>query len=357
MAAQAVTPGPPEIALDVRGNLPRWASLSGSSSAAERGIVELMPGVSIPLWLPGQRDARQQTVEREREAQAEDERVMRWQIAGQVREAAWDQALARGRLRVHAARHTAALELEEDVARRVAAGDLAPVDLMLARAERVAGEAALANARLEVDLATSRLRQLCDAQEVDGLAESPNPAASQAIDAHPVLALADAAVQAAQAVRDESNATRRDPPRVSVAVRAERDGFDQPWRNSLRLGVSIPLDTEARNAPRLAAAQVALVDAQVALERTRRALRAEVERAALVVDAARAAVALEAGRMDQLESARAALERSFRAGERGLPDVLRIRAQAVEAAMSLEAARMTLGRAIARLNQSRGQLP
>ncbi len=357
LAAQALTPGPPELGFDVRANLPRWASLSGASSATERGLLELTPGVSVPVWLPGQRDARRQTVEREREAQVEDERVGRWQIAGQIREAAWDQALARGRLRVQAARHAAALELETDVARRVTAGDLAPIDQMLAQAERTAGESALTHARLEVELATSRLRQLAEADEVDTPTESAHPPAPEDIEVHPVLALARAAVQAAQAMRDESNASRRDPPRVGVAVRAERDGFDQPWRNSLRLGVSFPLDTEARNAPRVAAAQAALVESQIAMEQARRALGAEVDRALLVVEAARAAVTLEESRLAQIESARAALERAFRAGERGLPEVLRIRAQAVEASLSLEAARMTLGRAIARLNQARGRLP
>lgn len=125
----------------------------------------------------------------------------------------------------------------------------------------------------------------------------------------------------------------------------------------MRVGVSLPLDTEARNAPRIAAASAELTEAEVGLERRRQALAAEVERARIAVATARDLLAAGTERTEAVREALAAVEKAFRAGERGLPEVLRLRAQSFEAERSREAARVQVGLAAARLNQSLGIEP
>ena len=156
LAARALFAGAPVVGLGVRSDLPGWVRLPGTETSALRGQAEVEPGIAVPLWLPGQRDALQQVLDQERLGLAAADRVRRLELAGQVREAAWAVVMARGQWQVQAARERAALALEADVRRRVDAGDLAPADLMMARAERLTAVTAHAEAQAEDEQARVR---------------------------------------------------------------------------------------------------------------------------------------------------------------------------------------------------------
>lgn len=319
------------------------------------GTNEVEPGVSVPLWLPGQRDAQRRVLERERDRLAASVRGARLRIAGEVREAAWALAVAEAERRVQHARRASAVALEDDVARRVVAGELAPVDRLAARAEsQVASEAAReADARQRT--AGARLRALAGTARIVSIDETPAGDADP--DAHPEIAAARQGVALARARIDAARATRRDNPTVSAVARFERDAYGADYRNTLRVGIAVPLDTEARNAPRLAAAGVALAEAELALRAARREREAAIERARIGLEDARAALATVGERLETTRAMQAAIDRAFRAGERGLPELLRARAQALDAELAGALARARLGLAIARLNQALGIEP
>ncbi len=347
--------GAPSVGVDVRRDLPPGIGLPGTSRAGERGKNELEPGISAPVWLPGQRAAQQRVLDRERGQLDAGRRQARWQLAGEVREAAWALALAATELRVQQGRLASARALEADVARRVGAGDLAPADRSLARAESLAAEAAVLEAQARRDAAQVALQRLTGSTAAGSLAEprvaEPDPGL------HPALAAAREAVQAGQARLDLAAATRRDNPTLSAVARFDRDADGTPYRNTIRFGVSVPLDTDARNAPRLAAASATLAEAEVALQRRERELDAERARARLALAAAQAAAQAQAGRAEAAGQARDAIERAFRAGERGLADLLRVRSQAFEAELAREAAREQAGLALARYHHALGVEP
>jgi outer membrane protein TolC len=347
--------GPPSVGLDLRRDLPVWVRLPGTDVSLGRGRNEIEPGVSVPVWLPGQRDAQRRVVAAERAQRSASVRAARLELAGQVREAAWAVSLARGEARVQAAREAAAVALERDVGRRVAAGDLAPVDGLTARGERLAAAVAARDAEARVADAGARLRELAGTDRVGTLREAPRD--DPAPDAHPTLAKAREAVDAARARLEAARATRRDAPTVSAAARFEREVAGGAYRNSIRLGVEVPLDTEARNAPRLAAAGAELTEAEIAFERVRRALAAEVERARIALAASRATLAANVERAALAAHALAAIERAFAAGERALPELLLQRSRALDAQLDRELADERHGLAIARLNQALGVEP
>lgn len=354
-ATDSIFAGPPVVGLELRRNMPSWFEVPGLDRSNERGLSELEPAVSAPLWLPGQRDAQRRTVERDRGRFDSANRSVRLALAGAIREAAWAREIAARETEVLRERQRTAAALAADVARRVAAGDLAPVDELVARDERLAAEAALREAEAKLGDAAARLRSLAGVQGIDRLAEGD--ARDEEPDRHPRIAEAAAALAAARARLDALGASRRDPPRLSASARFARDAYGRDWGTSVAVGVSVPLDTEARNAPRLAAAGVELAEAEVALQRVRREQALEVERARVALEAARAASALGRERAEVAGQAQAALDRAFRAGERGLPDVLRARSRAFEALRDAELAQARVGLAVARLNQSLGIEP
>lgn len=355
IANRALFAGSPSVGLDLRRDLPRWATLPGTDASDERGKNEIEPAVSAPIWLPGQRDAQRRVLDRERELLESATRAERLRLAGEVREAAWALSIAQSEDRLQRARFEAARALEADVARRVGAGDLAPADRLLAQAELLSAEAAAREAQARVGAARASLGALSGMDAVGDIAERPVNDADP--DAHPELMAAREAADVGRSKLELAQATRRDNPTVSMAARFDRDVYGNPYRNLLRIGISLPLDTEARNAPRLAAASVQLAEAEIALERRQRELAAGIERARLALDAAREVHETQSRRAAVAVEAQGALERAFRAGERGLPDVLRIRAQAFEAELARDIARERLGQAVARFNQAHGVQP
>jgi cobalt-zinc-cadmium efflux system outer membrane protein len=355
VAVRSPFAGSPTVGLDVRRDLPVWVSPFGTEPSSERGRNEVDSGISAPIWLPGQRDAQRRVLERERTQLGAAVRAERLQLAGEVREAAWAVVLADVERRVQRGREASAAALEADVERRVGAGDLAPVDRLAARAERLAAVAAARDADARARAAAARLRALVGLEAPGAIDEAARDGAPP--DAHPSVVLAREAVDAARARLDAARATRRDNPTVSAVARFERDVYGADYRNTIRFGIAVPLDTEARNAPRLAAAGAALAEAEVALAKETRERGAEIERARIALDAALASLEAGTERAAAARDAAAALERALRAGERGLPDVLRARQQALEAELAGSLARAQHGLAIARLNQALGIEP
>lgn len=323
---------------------------------ANRGQRERELELAVPLWLPGERAARQALAQGDG---AEIEAALaaaRLAVAGELRTAAWALAVATAEAGIAQERRLVAERLEADVARREAAGELARTDRLLARQEALAARAAAAEAEARRLAAVERLRVLSGSESIpQGLDETVAAAAPAA--EHPRLRLAAAAAVRARAALDLAREGRRDAPELSLGVQESREDFVSPVRNSLRIGIRIPFATEGRNAPRLAAANTALVQAET--ER----LRAEAEVAAdgRQAEAELAATALAA----ELATERAAaagerarlLSRAFELGELPLPEMLRAQSAALESRLESARARSAHGLAKARLNQARGVLP
>lgn len=354
-AVRAPFPQPPSIGFDLRRDLPPAVRLPGADTVDVRGRNEIEPSVAIPLWLPGQREGQLRLIDRERARLDAAVRLERLSLAGEVREAAWGALLARGELALQQGRLGAAHALEADVARRVSAGELAPVDRLLARTDTLAAEAAVREAQARDAHAKAELRRLAGVEDVGEITEVP--ADGEPNDAHPLLAGLREATATARARLELAQALRRDNPTLSASARFDRDAYGAGYRNTVRLGISLPLDTEARNVPRIAAASVALTEAEIAQTRRARALATEVDRARIALASARETLSLNAARAEVARDASAAIERAFRAGERGLPEWLRTRALAFDAERARELARLQVGLAVARLNQILGVQP
>jgi outer membrane protein TolC len=174
---------------------------------------------------------------------------------------------------------------------------------------------------------------------------------------HPRMLAAREAQALARAALAEARASRRDPPMLSASARFDREVDVGNWRNTFRLGLSIPLDTEARNAPRLAAAAAQALEAELAVEQVQRELDTARAQARVALELARTGLATHLERAEVAAAAAAALERAFYAGERSLPEVLRLRSLATEAAAAAALAHDRVGREMARFNQTLGVEP
>lgn len=348
--------GPPTASLDVRRDLPRSTEPFGIRQSEVRGENEWEPGVAIPLWLPGQRDATRDVIARERSELDARTIAARLRLAGEVREALWAVRRAQVELEQARARVETAAALAAEVERRVDAGDLARTDALMVRSEWLAARGTAAEVEGRANAAFDAYATLVGvrALPMDDV-ESVDPGAS--IESNPLVRAGTTRIESARARLEYARRIRRENPTFNITPRFEREAYGAPYRNTVRFGVAIPFGSDVHSAPRIAAASAEQVEAQIELLRERRALEAALAKAKASLEAAANQAALAQEHRQVTSENLALVERAFALGERGLVDVLRVRTLAREAQLSAALARADIGAARARVNQALGVLP
>jgi len=319
------------------------------------GTRERELDIALPLWLPGQRAARDAFARSDAADAQAALAAARLALAGDLRTTIWTLAAAQAESEIAAERLATAEKLEADVLRRQKAGDLARTDLLLTQEETLAAKANLAEARTRERQALGRLRVLTG---LDGMPSAIDEMVVVSAGApHPRLAQAQAAVERARSEWNVVSTDRRNPPELSIGVVQNRDAFDAPNTNAVRIGIRVPFGTEARNAPKLAAVNSLLIKAEAELIQTMAEIESEQQQAQSALDNAES-VYQSAQSRAALASERLALQqKAFSLGELSLAEFMRVRTGAAEARLDLLRARFALSAARAALNQAKGILP
>lgn len=352
-AAQAWTPEP--MALELMTKTDRLNS-------NQRLLREVELGVTVPLWLPGERSRSAALAQAEGAAIKSQVIAAQLSLAAMVREAWWQWHVAR--IEADFARdhvdNTQRIAL--DVARRMKAGDLALADQHQAQSALASAQAQLAQAN--ASLAAARQHLLALAPEVslatetaDALAE-PEPSTPQPdLDAHGSLQTFKDRVAVAEHSAALTAAQSRANPELVLATTRDRGAFGESSQQTITLGLRIPLASgprsEARSANALA--QAAEAQAELALERQRLVTANEAAR----VKVASSQIQLDAltQRAQLARESRGFFDKSFKLGETDLPTRLRIEAEAAEAERQAARARIELAAAISAWRQALGLLP
>jgi len=328
------------------------------------GAYELEAMVDMPMWMPGQRSARIAVAESLGLRADALQRLLRWEAAGQVREAAWEAMLAHGQLRQAAAAVQAARSLEATVAKRTKAGELARMELLTARQETAARGVDMSAAQLDYDQAIAAFVLLTgQARLPDPLIEAV-PTNLMADDTgirlppeHPLLASAHGALAQARAERDRASAERRGHPLLSLGGKRARDDNTVSPVDALQLEVSIPFGLKRQAAPMLAGAEREYTDRMSESHRIRREAERDLKAATLAYRGAGDAVVLAQQRARLAGDALRITRRAFDLGEADLAALLRAEERARDASLALELRTLEQGRAVARLNQALGVVP
>lgn len=322
------------------------------------GSRETEIGVALPLLLPGQGAARVAAADAGVALAEQARDLSRLRIAGEVREAAWAIAAQQAELDRAEGQARSLTLLADDVDRRVSAGDLARADALVARAEVLEAEARATDARRRLREARLRWHLLTGLDDAPALNERPMAqAALDLLSEHPELRLAAGSTVQARRKLDLLRVSRRDAPELTVGVRQDVSGRGEPSRNSIAVGLRLPFGTDDRNRPLEAAALTELDVAETREQRLRDRLHADALGARAAVEATGQELAATRERAAMLRERASLIERSFRAGESPLPELLRALSGAAQAEAALARQQAALGLARARLEQSLGILP
>lgn len=345
-AARSLTAGPASA------SLARVDDRPGSRQGRREWELEL----AAPLWRPGQRPQRQQLAEAADADQQARTALTRWQLAGELREAWWAVAQARGEETLAARRREQADALHADLRRRLAAGEVPRTEAHLAATE------ALAAADAQDDVRQARRQAEDDYQALTGQPApdilAPEPAAPEPpVDAHPALqaALAAAAL-ARQQVADQA-AAGAGQPELALRWLHERDGSGQPAAQALGLKLTVPFGGAAPRQQDAAAARAELRHADTELQRTRERLQRQRQQAAGALSLAETQQARARTRLALAQDTATLTERAHRLGEADLPALLRARISLHEAQAGLQRLDTTVALARSRQLQAWGLLP
>lgn len=345
-AAGALFPAPPAVTLS-----------NATDQLIEDKRQRVMEGeLSTPLWLPGEGTATERVADAELVRIDAQLALTRLSVAGEVRGAIYRYALAASEAEIAQRRVGNARALEADVARRVRAGDVALLELDLARSELFAAQA---NAReQQAQLATARIALL----SLTGLKAPPEtfaePSAQRSdITRHPRLQSAEQSMEVARTTLRLVNIATRDSPEIGVFAGRNRDIRGTEYDMTVGLRLRIPFAAESRNAPRRTAVEAELTAAQAEYAAAEREIRVEVATAEQALAAAEAQTPLIEQRLQAVRASATRLQRSYKAGEIGLIEVLRARVAVFEAELAQTQNRLAVVRGRARVNQALGMAP
>lgn len=344
-AASALVPEPPALSIGHRSD----------RFNRNLGRREWEAELDIPLWLPGESSRQLGVVEAEQAALEARLAAAKWKLAGEVRDAYWDARVAALELALARRKVEEASLLAGDVERRVKAGELARVDLNQARAAEQAARASLAEAEARAFRAQQALTVLTGLGQIAQTAESE--AQAPALDAHPQIAGLQRSVALAQAKLIQATQNRRDAPELTLGVTREHGEFSEAFSTTLNMRIRIPFATESRNRPRIASANLELVEVQAEYGFERRRLEAEIERARRELEQARSVERFGETRFRLAEDTQRLYAKAFALGELDFPARLRSENERFEAELAHARARLEASRAVSRLNQAQGTLP
>jgi cobalt-zinc-cadmium efflux system outer membrane protein len=320
-----------------------------------KGQRETETSLSAAIHLPGQVGARRAFADRHAEEVAAHLAKAKLDLAGELRARIWDLGAAEAVLEERAShvKHTG--ELADEVARRVAAGDLARSDGLLAQQELATARILAAQAGVAVRNAALRLEQLSGAKQKPAFVAEP--LAAQPVEPDPRLAAARAEENKAGAALAMARAARLPSPTFSIALRQEREFRLATPERSVGFGLQIPLGSAGRNQVAEAEARVRQDSATADREQAEAAILAGREAAGAKLAEVRDALKAAEDRAAAMREYAQLIDKAFKLGERGVADRIRAHTLAHEAEIGLRQQQVALGRAHAEHNQAAGVLP
>lgn len=346
VAANSLLPGSAAVILSHRGD-----QLTNNA-----GLNEWEAGIALPIWLPGQRDARQRQAQAGKDSLEASIRALRLKLAGELRESIWQVRQTQAQIQLDEARARTAKKLADDVARRVRAGELARTDLNLAQNEWRTAQAAVLLSRTRLLQAQQTYATLTGMTALpDDISESVLP--KPLPDDHPLLEDARKAIETAQAQVRLAVESRRDNPELGLGMRRERGSLNDPYADSVIISMRLPLSTDARNLSLISAAQTALVDAQSQYNRTRLTLEFQIQQAGQSLQATGQLLEMAQQQRAAAQENLELIQKSFDLGETDLFALLRARAAAFDAGQACNQQEIAQALSRARLNQALGVLP
>lgn len=324
--------------------------------SSDDGYRQWDVALEFPLWWPGQRSGRRLSARAAGSAASHAERAHALQVAGWVRQAVAELALARVRLELTEAEWRAEDELASQIERAVALEELAERDLLLARS------ASLDRKLLYLEALEESGHSEGSYFLLTGFSSWPGDwseilADSESFENHPLLLLAKDEAARAQGELDRLTADQWGHPRLAVGTQHEREESGANFDDRIVAGVRIPLGRRGDAQAEIAGARRALAEARRDHRRLERELRERLTKAEHRYLLASERVSTAAEQAEMAAEYLRLTERGFGLGESDLGNLLRARSRSTAAQQTHREALILKQSSTSEMNQALGVVP
>jgi len=327
-------------------------ALNNRNTPASASLRENEVGVELPLWRWGQRDAAQAEGEKAQTYAHQYRQWQAWQIAGEVRELFWQEQLQAWLVTQAEADVTAFKALESDIERKVKAGEVAPLERLIAENARRERELLLHEAETQhIDL-QFRWRTLT------GLGALPLHGEETQTDSSkpwPPLLTAQAWAERQQEVVRGLKAQGSGAPKLLIGSRRERAQNDVA--DSVGITITLPFAGQTHARAQHLPAQLQLAEAEDSVRREQRAATLAHHEAHHELNARTLALQQLSARLALAEQEIRLTRKAYQLGETSLQERLLGEQRYADIARQHGSARIARQWAIARFNQVQGVTP
>ncbi|NBV76185.1 MAG: TolC family protein [Methylococcaceae bacterium] len=326
--------------------------------ADDRGSREISGQLEFTIWNWGQRSAAQEIAERSQQFAAKQSSAVRIEVAGLVRSALWEMALAESRVEIARYYLDISSQLLDKVKRRVDLGDLARADLLLAESEHLHNQSLLNQAVAELMHSRKNYSTLTQSNHVPVNYKETLSPLSKIEPNHPLLDAINTLVERKQASIEWAKTTDTiNQPKLHFGGRTTRDHRAMDDIQTASVGVVIPFGHSSYDAPEVAASYAELNQVKAAREHLMRDLEKKLHEAEHMLDVTRQELAIAIRMKEIAETHLNMTQISFSSGEINLLDLLKIQARSLEAIRNAKEQEVKLQRYIALYNQAVGVMP
>jgi len=324
---------------------------------SDAGLQEYETGIELPLWaLGGRRAVRDYGAALGVESDAA-QSALRWEVAGLVRSALWNVALAEADLALAGKAFDTAARLARVVERRHELGDVALGDVLLADAAALEFQTAVIEASAAMLDAERTWRPVTGLERRPRFIAETRSAEHEIVADHPALAFANAAIATAEADVEVAERTAQSGATVFVGTRRERPANGPQFDDSIGVIVSVPFGADSHRRTEISAAARRASQARAERNRQVRDLTLAMHEAAHGLDVVRQNLAAANERLELAGRQQAMAESAYEKGEMELLDLLRIQATAIAAQRQVVGLEIRHQRQTALYNQAMGDLP
>ena len=340
-----------------------WTAGASQASLGYQSIASLRlnyatAGVQVPLWNLGQRDA-EHNLANQAEASAESQAVgIKLRVAGLVRVALWDMALAKIRYEQAQAELDIYGKLLATIKRRVELGDLPRADELLAQTELLQRRSVFTMAEAELMHARKRYSSITQLTKMPSIYEEKLVPLKEIEQSHPVLVAINSQIERKQAEITAIKSIGSGQNQVLAGLLSD-EGNDPRSNHAefFNVGVIVPFGGNAHLQPHIAAVNVELNKLFAEREQLYRDLEQAHHEAEHNLEVNRVELGTANEQKKVSEELLTMTQLAFSVGEINLLDLLKIESRTQQAILNAKERAVMLQRDKALYNQAVGVMP
>lgn len=322
---------------------------------SNQGLREWESSLDMPLWMPGQKSAAKNTARMAAQEMTAYEKLTILEVTGLVREILWELKLGAAALRQAERNLALSNTLNDDINKKIAAGNLPRRDALFSQKEIMTRKMELLAAQVDY------IHAAREYESVTGLNEMPENidevrASSTDAENIPMIEYVNAQVDFQEAEYRELKNSWSNSPKFSVGLKRERGNLLDQNINSVGFGLSIPLGAGVHMTSKRAKSALALANSERSRAMVERQHKLHLHEAEHELEVCEIQLPLSQRHFEMASQNLTLSQKAFDMGQSDLLELLKIQEQFFQSSAQNTTKTIECKRAVARHNQIKGIL-